>query len=146
MNPMAKSVLLLTVLTLTMSGFVVAGETLGARQYKRYCSLCHGDEGKGEAPYAELLKVPLVDLTQLSKKNGGAFPFEEVYEVIDGRQTVAAHGPRNMPIWGDIFLVESTDEFNPYPFGPWGNSKQYEDFVSGRISALVLFLATIQEQ
>jgi len=75
---------------LAMTSVVVAGESLGERQYKRYCALCHGDDGKGDAPYAELLKVPAIDLTQLGKNNSGAFPFQRVYEVIDGRQAVAA--------------------------------------------------------
>ena len=146
MKSVAGCLVLITGLALAMTSAVVAGEPLGQKQYKRYCALCHGDEGKGDAPYAELLKIPTIDLTQLGTKNAGAFPFQRVYEVIDGRQTVAAHGPRGMPIWGDIFLVESKDEPNPYPYGPWGSQQQYEDFVNGRIAALVLYLATIQTQ
>jgi hypothetical protein len=64
------------------------------------CSGCHGLDGKGKGPISAELKVPPTDLTMLAKKNNGVFPFNAVYEVIDGRQEVIAHGPRNMPVWG----------------------------------------------
>jgi hypothetical protein len=31
------------------------------------------------------------------------FPAQRLYDVIDGRADVAAHAPRDMPIWGDEF-------------------------------------------
>jgi hypothetical protein len=57
-------------------------------------------EGKGNGPIANALKSPPADLTQLSKNNGGKFPRQRVYEAIDGRAAVRAHGPRDMPVWG----------------------------------------------
>jgi hypothetical protein len=36
----------------------------------------------------------------LSKNNNGVFPLNAVYEVIDGRKSIKAHGTREMPIWG----------------------------------------------
>lgn len=46
-------------------------------------------------------------LTTLRKKNGGVFPFIRVYETIDGRVKVRAHGPREMPVWGNSFKAEA---------------------------------------
>jgi hypothetical protein len=40
------------------------------------------------------------DLTVLVAANGGIFPTSRVIETIDGRREVAAHGPRDMPVWG----------------------------------------------
>jgi hypothetical protein len=36
-------------------------------------------------------------------RNGGVFPAEAVRAYIDGRESPAAHGDRQMPIWGDVF-------------------------------------------
>jgi hypothetical protein len=34
--------------------------------------------------------------------------------VIDGRTAVAAHGPRDMPVWGAVFTQAATDEGGGY--------------------------------
>jgi hypothetical protein len=52
---------------------------------------------------AKVLKVKPTDLTQLSDKNSGVFPFWQVYGVVDGRWEVREQGPREMPIWGAEF-------------------------------------------
>jgi mono/diheme cytochrome c family protein len=76
-----------------------AGIDLGKREYVFNCGGCHGETGKGDGPYMTYMKRP-ADITQLARKNNGVFPVSRVYEVIDGRQEVAALGPRDMPIWG----------------------------------------------
>jgi mono/diheme cytochrome c family protein len=73
----------------------------GRVTYNRYCRNCHGPQGHGDGPVAELLTVRTADLTQIEAKNGGTFPVEKVAEAIDGRREVAAHGSREMPLWGD---------------------------------------------
>jgi cytochrome c553 len=79
-------------------------EWSGAKEaYQRYCASCHGVEGKGNGPVAHTLKDPPTDLTELSKNNQGQFPRQRVYDVIDGRAEVRAHGPRDMPVWGAKF-------------------------------------------
>ena len=72
---------------------------LGRIEYQSKCALCHGMDGKGNGPFASQLKTAPTDLTQLAKKNGGVFPQSAVEKTIDGTQEVAAHGPRDMPIW-----------------------------------------------
>ena len=47
-----------------------------------------------------VLKTPPADLTVLAKRNDGVFPIAAVNEIIDGRMLIAAHGNREMPIWG----------------------------------------------
>ena len=75
----------------------------GAEMYRTWCASCHGVEGKGDGPAAAALKKPPADLTQLAKKNGGKFPTEKVRNYIDGTKAVAAHGSRDMPVWGSFF-------------------------------------------
>lgn len=82
----------------------------GRTSYRIYCQNCHGKDAKGNGPIAELLKSPPADLTQLAAANDGKFPADTVYETIDGRNEVAAHGSREMPIWGFSFQDPSRDE------------------------------------
>ena len=71
--------------------------------YQRYCGSCHGETGAGDGAIAKDLAVPPTDLRQLSKKNGGKFPFQHVVEVIDGRKMARGHGNPDMPVWAEIF-------------------------------------------
>jgi hypothetical protein len=91
--------------------------------------------------------VPPPDLTVLAKKNNGVFPFNSVYEIIDGRKTVVAHGTRDMPIWGDRYAPEPTRALIPRPsenilslfYDP-------ETVVRMRILAVIDYLNRIQEK
>ena len=51
-----------------------------------------------------LVKKP-IDLTRLTVKNGGAFPYDKVAAMIDGRQSTRMHGTPDMPVWGEIFAI-----------------------------------------
>jgi mono/diheme cytochrome c family protein len=76
----------------------------GRQVYDTYCAACHGKDGMGGGPASAALKVAVPDLTQLSAKNGGKFPELRVYDSIQGDPDMpAAHGSREMPIWGDVF-------------------------------------------
>jgi mono/diheme cytochrome c family protein len=72
----------------------------GKLEYLSSCAACHGEDGKGNGVLASVLKVPAPDLTTLSRRNDGHFPLAAVTEIIDGRTLIAAHGTREMPIWG----------------------------------------------
>jgi mono/diheme cytochrome c family protein len=72
----------------------------GKMEYLSSCAACHGEDGKGNGILASVLKVPPADLTTLSRRNDGHFPLAAVTEIIDGRTLIAAHGTREMPIWG----------------------------------------------
>jgi len=102
----------------------------GKITYRVYCQNCHGEAAKGEGRLAPLMKVRPADLTQLSRKNGGGFPTERVTQAIDGRADVAAHGEREMPVWGQNFLEKT------------GNETQ----VSARLEQLVQYLQSLQDK
>lgn len=80
---------------------VATVEELGAAWYERYCSSCHGPEGRGDGPAAAALEPPPSDLTHIAARHEGRFPAGEVIATIDGRgRELAAHGLRDMPVWG----------------------------------------------
>ena len=76
-----------------------SGVAAGKDTFLTHCAVCHGVKGNGKGPYADLLTKHPADLTQLAKKNDGKFPAQRVAMIIDGREDVALHGPRDMPIW-----------------------------------------------
>ena len=72
-----------------------------------YCSPCHGVDGKGHGPTAAALKTPPADLTRIAVRNGGRFPRQQIIAFVSyGNPTIAiaAHGSRDMPVWGPIFI------------------------------------------
>ena len=75
----------------------------GIQMFTEYCAVCHGKSGKGDGPGFSALKKAPADLTQLSAENGGKFPEARIRSYIAGADTVAAHGTREMPVWGSIF-------------------------------------------
>ncbi len=92
---------------------VAAGEaaetdTPGKWLYLKYCGACHGSDGKGDGVASGFMRPKPTDLTQLAKKAGGTFPYVPTMQAIDGTKTVAAHGDANMPVWGEIFRLESS--------------------------------------
>jgi mono/diheme cytochrome c family protein len=77
----------------------------GASVYQNYCAACHGMDGRGKGPVSGALRQEVPDLTTLSRRNGGKFPGDQVKDTIafgDGK-LIAAHGSKDMPIWGPTF-------------------------------------------
>lgn len=84
----------------TMSPQAIASPSRGGdKLYRRYCGACHGLEAKGDGIVSSLMTPKPRDLTVL-KRDFGQFPREWLIRVIDGRETVRAHGESNMPVWG----------------------------------------------
>jgi len=104
----------------------------GERSFLRHCSACHGMEGRGDGPVAPVLRTPPADLTRIAARRGGAFPDADVADFIDGRTDVAAHGSREMPVWGRVFA-------RPIAEGTTG-----EEVVRGQLWILVEYLKSIQ--
>lgn len=105
----------------------------GRAAFNLYCSSCHGKTGQGDGPLASSLKVAPTDLTRLTTVHGGNFPAKRVYEAIDGRYPVPAHGPSDMPVWGLSFQ-------DP------GKVSDQEPAVRSRIKDLVAYVETLQEK
>ena len=79
------------------------------QMFSTYCAVCHGKEGKGDGPAAKALAKTPADLTKLTARNNGAFPEIRVRRYIEGLDEVAAHGTRDMPMWGDLFRSLNRD-------------------------------------
>jgi mono/diheme cytochrome c family protein len=79
----------------------------GQDMYVSYCAVCHGKEGKGGGPAASALKAAPSDLTALAKKNNGQYPSLHVASIIRGDGDLPAHGNKEMPVWGPLFMAMS---------------------------------------
>ena len=135
-----KGVVLLGVILLAVPVVAHAqGSDIGKTEFNNSCAVCHGAGGAGgtgDGPLADMLKQKVADLTILKKKNGGVFPFQQVYETINGSKMVSGHGTRFMPAWGQIY-----NEKAPGPNGAQGEGSAT---VRGRILALIGYLDSLQ--
>jgi mono/diheme cytochrome c family protein len=82
----------------------------GAKIFRNYCASCHGVNGNGDGPVAPTLKTKVPQLTTLTRRNHGAFPAAQVRSIIAGDEGRAAHGSREMPVWGPIFHQIENDQ------------------------------------
>jgi len=119
-----------------------ANTDVGKEEFESKCATCHGLSGKGDGPLSRILMTKPADLTMLAKRNGGVFPAQRAYEIIDGRQEVSAHGPRTMPVWGKEYQATVPDLPQEVPAGTF-------DFrattVRAKIHALVDYLFRLQD-
>jgi mono/diheme cytochrome c family protein len=102
----------------------------GSRLFRAHCASCHGSDARGAGPIAAHMRRAPSDLTRYTQRNGGVFPSERVYRIIEGRD-LPAHGDRDMPVWGEAFkLLPGSDQAA----------------VKARIEAIVRYLQGIQER
>jgi mono/diheme cytochrome c family protein len=101
----------------------------GKEMYTSYCAVCHGTDGKGGGPAASALKTPPADLSMLSKSNGGKFPALKVSSTLRGTSDHPAHGSKEMPVWGPLFL---------------GMSGGHESEVQQRVANLTHYVESLQ--
>ncbi len=104
----------------------------GRADFVRHCASCHGLDARGQGPSAAALRTPPADLTRIAQRFGGTFPRGLAKQWIDGRFSVAAHGTREMPIWG----VRLGDGYAPGEFG--------QSLIRGRIDNLISYLESLQ--
>ncbi len=126
-------------LLLLLSGFLLAASTAAAGDvargrvlYLRNRASCHGVKGDGQGPIAAQLQTPPADLRLLSLRYGNPLPEGQIARFIDGRADIVAHGPRDMPVWGE--------QVWKYP-----ESKGPSSQVTSRVADLVAYLQSIQE-
>ena len=103
----------------------------GQAMLSQYCAVCHGKDAKGSGPAAPALKVPPPDLTTLARRNGGTFPSAHVSNVIRLGGEVAAHGSKDMPMWGRAFSSLSPHDYT---------------IVQQRIANLTSYIKSLQEK
>jgi mono/diheme cytochrome c family protein len=86
---------------------VLASDARG--MFDSYCAVCHGKTGVGDGPAAKALTKAPADLTRISTRNGGTYPEVKVRRYIEGADEIAAHGTRDMPMWGELFRALNRD-------------------------------------
>ena len=64
------------------------------------------------------------------------FPRERLAKLIDGREVVAGHGDREMPVWGAWFKEEAAEEL--------GGAQGDEGSVARRVENLIAYVETLQ--
>jgi len=83
----------------------------GAKIFQYRCAVCHGADGRGHGPDSVVLRHPVADLTLISQRSGGKFPYKRVKGIIEGQNTgLLSQGDREMPIWGPIFHKVESDQ------------------------------------
>jgi len=107
--------------------YVPSGKTM----FKQYCASCHGADAKGRGPATPTLNTRVPDLTTLAKRHDGKFPYEYVASTLRFGPGFAAHGSKEMPVWGPIF--QYLDNYD-------------ESAVTQRIKNLCDFLESLQEK
>lgn len=137
---MKLGTLLATSIILTAGAAAAQDEAivLGKSTFEARCALCHGADGKGGGEIAELFQVPPSDLTTLSERNGGNYPFARVYSIIVDGMDAAGHGESEMPIWGDYFIASALEERG-------ARLSDAIEMAQGRILSLTYYLESIQQ-
>jgi mono/diheme cytochrome c family protein len=87
-----NAMIVASMLFISTAGSVFAVEPSGAREYWDNCARCHGSDAKGNGPDSdENPGSRPADLTHIARRNGGKFPRQVIYDVIDGGQLVPGH-------------------------------------------------------
>jgi mono/diheme cytochrome c family protein len=110
-------------------------DPIGLTEYEIACMSCHGLDGKGDGPKARTLSTMPADLTRIAERNGGKFPARAIYDMIDGRGVIPAHGKRDMPVWGDRYRQTGD---------PGEDPAAVDQRARALIDALVGYIASIQ--
>lgn len=135
----AATVLMFVPTTSSIAQDAQTGLEPSAAEFLNSCASCHGEDGKGAGFLTKYFKgIDPGDLTQLSKNNNGVFPVDKVFDIIDGRAEVAAHGDRKMPVWGDRYMALAITGRTPDEMNEWR--------VRARVLDLTYYLQSIQEQ
>jgi hypothetical protein len=83
--------------------------------------------------------LPATELTARKReeflRNGGKFPFEKVYRMVDGRKMIDSHKRFAMPFWGNYLQKQG------HQFTPESNAAAKQ-----RIIEIVRYVETIQKK
>ena len=86
------------------------GAAGGELVFRTICASCHGNDARGGGPVAASLKEKPANLRLIAKRRNGSFPVAEIEGHVDGRNAPAAHGTREMPVWGEALGGDPTQE------------------------------------
>jgi mono/diheme cytochrome c family protein len=112
----------------SIQSVVTADRPSGAALYKQYCAACHGNDLKGSGPVPAPYRVP-PDLSTLARRRGGKFPDGYVSDVLRNGVVLPAHGPAEMPVWGEEFAATGRLDASQ---------------VTARINALTQYIKSLQ--
>jgi mono/diheme cytochrome c family protein len=109
-----------------------APDLSGPELFATFCASCHGPAARGDGPIAPILKIAVPDLTLIAARRGGKYSPKEMQRIIDGRSAIAAHGTRDMPVWGDELYAYN------------GQDRARRRQVNKMIAELVAYLGSLQ--
>lgn len=109
---------------------------IGKQEFDNRCASCHGKDGKGNGWLSFFITIQPPDLTVLAKNNGGILPADRLYQSISG-ESIAIHGPSDMPAWGRTYRSEAPDIYLGVPY----NTEAYS---RGRILMLIEYINRLQ--
>jgi hypothetical protein len=112
------------------AGTSAVGQSTGKHDFEHLCAPCHGSDGTGKG--RDLTEANPPDLTDISLKNNGKFPFDNVYRMVDGREMLKSHERFAMPFWG-TYLKEH-------------GALESEAAVKQRITEIVRYVETLQKK
>jgi mono/diheme cytochrome c family protein len=134
----AGRALLVLVVLCGVASFANAQETAGPSReaiergrttYRQYCSACHGNNGRGDAPGAGEMKPRPTNLTRLTRQYG-TFPAERIDATLKGSDQTKAHSSAMM-VWRAFFLADAKGD---------------EAVANVRVKDVTAFLASIQSK
>lgn len=135
MRGIANQTIFLAAFIMLMAVGKAIAQPPGQQDFLRDCAECHGTDGKGARPEKRAAPGYIsVDLSQISRNNGGEFPRQQVYDAIDGSHRIGAHFRGDMPRWAGRYKIDEKDQ------------PDAAQRVRQRISALVDFIQSIQEK
>jgi mono/diheme cytochrome c family protein len=129
------TVLLMALVFQTTCG-VSWAEPSGEADFRMSCSACHGEDGRGGGAKTFGLSIEPPDLTAMKRRNNGVFPRERLHRIIDGREDIAVHGDREMPVWGQLFKLDAQEGL--------GGAEGDDFTIARRIETLIDFIETLQ--
>lgn len=103
----------------------------GAEFFNSYCTMCHGEKGKGDGHMADKLDKAPPDLTMIAARRDGIFPEEVIKDIVAGRQKLPGHGDNEMPNWFET--LKKSENISD------------ESIIEGKIDHIVAYLASIQQ-
>ncbi len=113
---------------------------LATDEFRTYCGVCHGSDGRGGGPAAQDLQQRLPDLTKIARRAGGRFPADAVLQKIEGLNMPAAHGTSDMPVWGERFVEQELGDRVLLQ-----DARNAAEAAEKRMNRLMKYLEAIQE-